>query len=370
MDSSSQVSSVGRLRTIAPCYRWIILFCLSLAIVMVFSEFGVPAAMLLGSMLGAIILAVNGGELNISHRPFAIAQGVIGCMIAKTLSTTVTGSSSSYWPLFLFGVLSVVVAGYLLSWVMTRLKVLPGTTTVWGLSPGAASAMTVLAESYGADAQLVAFMQYLRVVMVVVFVTIIAHFFGVGVSHHTQTQSWFSEIAWLPFIQTLLLVVAGPLVAYFMNIRGGALLVPLVLGIVFEYAGLITIELPRWFLAIAYALIGWRIGLRFSRPLLAHAAKVFPHVFLCTLALIAACGLIAVVLVFAAGIDPLTAYLATSPGGADSVAIVAASSKVDQPFVMTMQMARLLVVLLVGPSIAKWMARRSDAVSIKKDGNA
>ena len=69
------------------------------------------------------------------------------------------------------------------------------------------------------------------------------------------------------------------------------------------------------------------------------------------------------ILVFAEGIDPLTAYLATSPGGADSVAIIASSSKVDQPFVMAMQIARFVVVLLTGPSLARFIARRSEAVN-------
>lgn len=40
---------------------------------------------------------------------------------------------------------------------------------------------------------------------------------------------------------------------------------------------------------------------------------------------------------------PLTAYLATSPGGADSVAIIAASAHVEISFVMAMQLARFLV---------------------------
>ena len=40
---------------------------------------------------------------------------------------------------------------------------LPGTTAVWGSSPGAATAMVLMAEAFGADARLVAFMQYLRV---------------------------------------------------------------------------------------------------------------------------------------------------------------------------------------------------------------
>jgi uncharacterized membrane protein AbrB (regulator of aidB expression) len=56
-----------------------------------------------------------------------------------------------------------------------------------------------------------------------------------------------------------------------------------------------------------------------------------------------------------AGIDPLTAYLATSPGGADSVAIIAASSNVDAAFVMSMQTLRFLGVLLAGPALARFV---------------
>ena len=58
------------------------------------------------------------------------------------------------------------------------------------------------------------------------------------------------------------------------------------------------------------------------------------------------------------GIDPLTAYLATSPGGLDSVAIIAAASdSVDISFVMALQSARLLFVLVFGPSLARLVSR-------------
>ena len=62
-----------------------------------------------------------------------------------------------------------------------------------------------------------------------------------------------------------------------------------------------------------------------------------------------------------AGIDPLTAYLATSPGGADSAAIIALASNVDVAFVMAMQTTRLVLVLLIGPSLAGFIARRTGA---------
>lgn len=56
-------------------------------------------------------------------------------------------------------------------------------------------------------------------------------------------------------------------------------------------------------------------------------------------------------------IDPLTAFLATSPGGLDSVAIIALGSGVDVPLVLAIQTMRLLVVLVTGPLVAKLIAR-------------
>ncbi len=111
--------------------------------------------------------------------------------------------------------------------------------------------------------------------------------------------------------------------------------------------------LPPWLLAISYTGIGWTIGLRFTREIIAYAARALPMVLASILTLIALCGLSAALFVAFAGIDPLTAYLATSPGGADSVAIISAQTRVDVPFVMSMQIGRFLLVLVTGP----WLAR-------------
>lgn len=62
------------------------------------------------------------------------------------------------------------------------------------------------------------------------------------------------------------------------------------------------------------------------------------------------------------GFDPLTAYRATSPGGADSVAIIAThAAMVDVGLVMAMQLARFMLVLLLGPQVSRWVALRAVA---------
>jgi membrane AbrB-like protein len=248
---------------------------------------------------------------------------------------------------------------------MTRLQILPGTTALWGTSPGAASVMTIMAESYGADIRLVAVMQYLRVVLVAAVAAVVARLFGVSSSHGADAIVWFPPIAWLPFIETLALAIVGPIVAWMLRIPAGAFLVPLVAGIVLTHFGWMTIELPTWLLAASYALVGWNIGLRFTRSLLIHAARALPRIIAATLVLIVLCAGVAAMLVHGAGVDPLTAYLATSPGGSDSIAIIAASTDVDVSFVMAMQTVRMIAVLFLAPILTKFIAERLDVARRK-----
>jgi membrane AbrB-like protein len=263
--------------------------------------------------------------------------------------------------LFTVGILSVVVACSLIGWLMTRLHLLPGTTALWGMSPGAASVMTIMAESYGADIRLVAFMQYLRVVGVAAVASLVAKMFGVSAAHGPAAIVWFPPVAWLPLAETLALAIVGPLIARLLRIPAGAFLVPLVGGAVLTHLGWLTIELPTWLLAASYAFVGWNIGLRFTRPLLLHAARALPLIVGCTLLLIAICGAVAALMVVTAGIDPLTAYLATSPGGSDSIAIIAASTNVDVSFVMAMQTFRMITVMFLAPILTRLIAKRINA---------
>lgn len=320
---------------------------------------GIPAALLLGPMAASILLACAGLRLSVSAGPFSLAQGVIGCMIAGTLGGSFSGGFSGNWPLFAAGVLSVVAASWILGLVVTRLGLFPGRTAVWGISPGAATVMTILAEESGADAQLVAFMQYARVLVVAALASGIATFFGGAHAVAGGGRPWLVPEDAGAFLTGLALVACGPLAARFTSFPGAALVAPMLGGIVLSVSGITRFELPGAVLAAGYALVGWRIGLRFSRPLLRHVARQIPQIAVCTLLLVAVCAGIGMLLTLLAGVDPLTAYLATSPGGADSVAIIAASAHVDQPFVMTMQMTRFLAVVLLEPLFARHVAGRT-----------
>lgn len=70
---------------------------------------------------------------------------------------------------------TTVTATTIIGWMLMRFGVLPGTTGAWGTLPGAAPAMTALADQHGGDARMVAIMQYLRVAGVVGSGSLVAH---------------------------------------------------------------------------------------------------------------------------------------------------------------------------------------------------
>ena len=106
--------------------------------------------------------------------------------------------------------------------------------------------------------------------------------------------------------------------------------------------------------------MGWRIGLGFTRQVLKHAFRALPQIMLSIVLLVGFCGGLAWLLVQHFHLDPLTAYLATSPGGMDSIAVIAASShNVDLEFVMALQTVRLFLVIFLGPALARIIARKT-----------
>lgn len=338
--------------------QWGVLLACSALLAAVLEIAGLPAALLLGPMIAGILVGSNGGRIRAPRLPVLAAQTIVGCLVARAITGDIVHAFLKDWPLLLGVVLVIIATSCVLGWTMARFKVLPGTTAVWGTAPGAASAMMVLAGAFGADARLVAFMQYLRVVIVAALASGVARLWVGTSSAAVPHIVWFPAMPWQDFMATVALAGVSGAIGVGLRIPAGALLLPMIAGAVLETMGLVTIVLPPWLLALSYAFLGWSIGLGFTREILGHASRALPQVLLAIFAMIGVCGVLAVLLVYAAGIDPLTAYLATSPGGMDAVAIIAASSNVDIAFVMAMQSLRFLIVLVTGPPLARFIAKR------------
>lgn len=201
--------------------QWLSLLLTSLVLCCILYALHMPASVLLGCMLAGMWMGFREIRLVLPGHAFALGQGMVGCLIAKSLQWPMLERLAGDWPFFLSITVSILAASAVLGWLLMRMKILPGSTAVWGLAPGAASAMVLMSEDFGADMRLVAFMQYLRVVVVTALASLVAH---VG-NHHAGAP--VPDIAWLELhsawdgAMTLLVVLAGVGFALRFRVPGG-----------------------------------------------------------------------------------------------------------------------------------------------------
>ncbi|NCB88357.1 MAG: AbrB family transcriptional regulator, partial [Gammaproteobacteria bacterium] len=174
-------------------------------------------------------------------------------------------------------------------------------------------------------------------------------------------QTVSEQIIWFPplsgnLFSTLMLAAVAGTAGRLLRIPSGVMLLPMLVGAMLNASGVMVIELPEWLLAIAYMSIGWQIGLGFDKQIFLMALRPLPQILLSIFSLMAICAAMAWGLAHYMQIDFLTAYLATSPGGVDSVAVIAAGSHADMALIMTMQTLRLFSILLTGPAVARFIS--------------
>lgn len=335
---------------------WLGLALVSLGLTGLLTYATLPASFLIGPMIAAILFGVAGSTIRVPRGLFLVAQGIVGCLISASITPAIIAEVARDWHAMLLGGAIAITASAAIGLFLARFGSLPGSTAAWGTSPGVASGMVIMAQEYGADPRLVATMQYVRVITVVLCASLISHFL-------IDTPAVPIAPSQMPAAATLVsLAVSAALVAFSVWLNGriripaGGLLIPLTLAGALNAAGLLTLVLPAWLVIGAYGLIGWAIGLQFERGSLIRSVRALPEMIGAALAVIALCGLGAWLMMWLIGVSALTAFLATTPGGIDTVVILALSGGADTPFVMALHVVRLLAVILFGPAIARFVA--------------
>lgn len=342
-----------------PSLQWLALLLCAGAAGQALHALAVPAGLFLGPMLVAIVFAVCGARLSLHRQVFRFGQGCVGLLVAHSVSWAVLVSMAQSWHLMLLATLITVLLSALVGLGTVRLGGIPGSTAAWGTAPGAASAMVSMAEENGADGRVVATMQYVRVVCVVMVGSLVSHLLGATPGAAPAASAALVPVAtpWLDTLLSLAVVLVGLVVGK--RMPAGALLMPLLLGAALQLSGLLTIHLPEPLLAFAYAAIGCYIGLRFDRQTVRYVWKRLPTMIAGALALIMLCAVCAWGLAWAMGVDFLSMYLATSPGGLDAMAIIAVETHADVGLVLAMQTLRLFGVILTGAFCARQIIRLS-----------
>ena len=325
---------------------------------------GLPAGWLVGPMLVALTLAlVWEKHPSVPRWGRIVSLAVVGGVLASAFRPSVLPLISRHWlPV------SLVVCGTLLlslgaGLLLSSLVRIDRKTAALGALPGAASGMLAMSDTLGADARLVALMQYTRVVVVVVTATFVGRLTtgaapqpasGQGLRALSEGVDLLVQGTVQTYAVTVLVAVLGAWAGTRLRLPAGALLGPLILGVALAELGVVQLAWPPGVPQAAYLVLGLWVGLLFDGASVKQAGRLLPFVLASTVGLVLACAALGWALAELTGLDAMTAYLATTPGGIDSVAIVALGSGADAPLVLAVQMLRLLAVVFAGSLLGRW----------------
>ncbi len=272
-----------------PVLQWGMLCVLSLLLSIGFLALHLPAALLLGPMIAGSSSVCTESLCNFPLR-FSRCPSHSWLHDCTNLTGSILTTLAVNWPIVLAILLVTLLSSAIVGWLLVRYSSLPGNTGAWGSSPGGAAAMVAMAQDYGADIRLVAFMQYLRVLFVAGAAVLVTRMMlGDNAEAVNQQIVWFPPVS-INLLLTILLAVVAGTAGCLLRLPSGTMLIPMLAGAVLQSGQLITIELPEWLLAMAYMAIGWRIGLGFDKQILLRALRPLPQILLSIFALLAICA--------------------------------------------------------------------------------
>ncbi|WP_043712990.1 AbrB family transcriptional regulator [Corallococcus macrosporus] len=323
-----------------------------------------PAGALLGSMLVSIAASLT---LSV-HAPLPrggllVAQSVLGGALCSSFTPEAWSALADNWAVSLAAVVGVVAVAQGVALVCARLGHLDPRTATLGLMPGGASAMVALSDELGADARLVTLFQYVRLCIVILVAVAVGRWAGdtpeVAVARAADLPGSPSPLwAWLT---TAAVSAVGGVLGHYLKLPAGAFLGPVLSGIPLTALGLPVGAWPPGVLALALWALGVRVGSQFDASAVRELKRVAHVALAASVAMVVGCLLLAWGWSAAAGVDLITTYFATSPGGADSVLAIALGTRATLSVVLAVQVGRVLLIFLVAPTLLRRLSPSRDA---------
>src|SRR6478672_12950346 len=101
MDSLPDQPAVERMARMRPAWQWLVLLVFSILFAGALEFAALPAALLIGPMLAAIVAGTNGATVRVPRLLFGAAQAIVGCLVAASISADIFPVFYHEWPLFL-----------------------------------------------------------------------------------------------------------------------------------------------------------------------------------------------------------------------------------------------------------------------------
>jgi hypothetical protein len=219
-----------------------------------------------------------------------------------------------------------------------------------------------MSEEMGADAIATAILQYIRLLLVALIVpTVASLFFAIDSTQLPLAVISTNSDSSIPILWELLILagcgVLGNWVGRRLKLPLPVFLGPFIVGLIAVWLLPYSLKMPPSIFSVGLLFVGVSIGLKFDWETVYKLRKAVLIEILLVMVLILICIGVGYEFHILTQVDSLTAVLGSSPGGITAVMASAIQLGGDSGLVLTMQMSRMLVILLITPWVASFFKK-------------
>lgn len=338
----------------------------------------------IGWMIGTIVLAAflsfrQPAWLEITSVPnglpsywLKLGQLLLAVELGRNINLSVLQTFSENWlTITIMLVLSIIfslISGVIV-WKFSQTDMI---TSFFATAPGGVATMPGIADEVGANTAVVSIIQTMRIFLVVLIIPFIASSWIATPVDQTLSTNLLSatshaEFEWGQLVGTAILVLTawgGSFVGKLLKfpaplLVGGMVCVAIVQSLISIFLGHdLFVWWPASIMIISQVFIASSIGSRFQRSMFIGIGRTVKIAFVSTIGLIIVMFACAFLVTEATGITLLTSVLAFAPGGVAEMATTAVVLHADSTFVVTVQVLRIVVVILILPPFFRLLNRR------------
>ena len=233
-------------------------------------ELHMPLPMLLGSLLAVGAVAILGLK-PLGHMPQASQKlrmyvvPVIGVAIGGAVHPDIFTEMRAWWP----SILAICAFIPLVHFVGFRMIAASGATdrvtAFYGTAPGGLVESVQLGEEAGADIQMLAMLQFMRLILTIIVIPVA---FSLIEGHAVGSAGGVAVAGTAIGPGDVLILLgagaAGAVIGLHLNLPAGHVLGPIILSGAAHLAGLTEAVPPAWLIAATQVVIGTSLGVRFA----------------------------------------------------------------------------------------------------------
>jgi membrane AbrB-like protein len=322
----------------------------------VFYQLGLPLAWMLGPMCLTTAAAIGGARIEVPMPLRGVMIAILGALLGGAFTPEVL--AQAYRWLGALGVMVgfVAVVTALAAVWLRRVGRLDPITAYCSATPGGLVVMTILGGQGGGDPRTIPLIHSTRILLVVFLVPLYLHYvLGLEVPSTAGFDAGRPHASLLELAILSACAGVGYGLSRVFNSTNVQLILPMLLSAGVHIAGLVEGQAPLVLVAVAQLVMGSSIGARFVGIRFGELGKPVLLSIGSSIGMLVLAAAVSTLFADALSVVPAALMLALAPGGLAEMALLALAINVDTAFVSTMQIGRILLVVVATPLIMRWL---------------